>query len=209
VRAYEPLLRAHARGRLLDLGCGPVPYFGIYGVQIRSCVCIDWPQSGYGSRHVDAFADLNRSLPLRSGAFDTVLLTDVLEHIARPHALLREIARVLAPDGVLVLASPFLYGLHEQPHDYYRYTEFALRRLCEESDLEVISLAPYGGARDVVLDILAKHLAFSPALAAIATGAGRLLSWPLRPLARRTADRFPLGYCLVARLPAAAPSTSA
>lgn len=209
VRAYEPLLRMHARGRLLDLGCGPAPLFGIYGGQIRACTCVDWPRSGYGSRHVDAFADLSRPLPIRTAAFDTVLLTDVLEHIARPEALMQEIARVLAPDGRLVLTTPFLYGLHEQPHDYYRFTEFALRRFCAESGLEVVSLAPYGGATDVVLDLIAKHLAFSARLATLATTAGRLLTRPFRHLARRTAARFPLGYCLVARRPSASPSSPA
>jgi len=199
VRAYEPMLKGHARGRLLDLGCGPVPFYGIYGESVRSCTCIDWPQSGYGSRHVDAFADLNRPLPLRDDVFDTVLLTDVLEHIARPEPLMREIARVLAPGGVLLLATPFLYGLHEEPHDYHRYTEFALRRLCDEAGLEVVSLDPYGGAPDVVIDLVAKHLAFSRVFAALGTGLARVLAFPFRGLARRTERRFPLGYCLVAR----------
>jgi hypothetical protein len=98
-----------------------------------------------------------------------------------------------------VLTTPFLYWLHEKPHDYFRLTEFALRRFCDEAGLEVVSLDTYGGAPDVVIDIVAKHLAFSGLLAATATGLLRAFAFPFRGLARRTERNFPLGYCLVAR----------
>jgi SAM-dependent methyltransferase len=199
IRHVAPVLQRHCRGRLLDLGCGLVPYYGIYRDGVASCVCVDWPLTGHESAHLDVHADLNVALPLRDDAFDTVLLTDVIEHIARPAELVAEIARVLAPGGTLVLTTPFLYWLHEKPHDYFRLTEFALRRLCDDAGLEVVSLETYGGAADVVIDIVAKHLAFSGLLAATATGLLRALAFPFRGLARRTERNFPLGYCLVAR----------
>lgn len=199
IRHVAPVLERHCRGRLLDLGCGLVPYYGIYAPRIEASVCVDWPQTGHASVHLDVHADLNAALPLRTDAFDTVLLTDVLEHIARPAELVAEIARVLRPGGTLVATTPFLYWLHEQPHDYYRYTEFALRRFCDEAGLEVFSLDTYGGAIDVVIDIVAKHLAFSELLTAIGTGLLRALAFPFRGLAHRTERNFPLGYCLVAR----------
>ena len=136
---------------------------------------------------------------MRDATFDTVLLTDVLEHIVRPAALVREIARVLRPCGTLVLTTRCLYRLHEQPHDYHRYTEFARRRFCDEAGLDVVSLEPHGGAPDVILDILVKHLAFSAVLVAVVTDLGRMVTLPLRRLARRSERNFPLGYCLVAR----------
>ncbi len=45
------------------------------------------------------------ALPLRSGSFDLVLCTQVIEHLADPSAGLRELARVLAPCGVLVVST--------------------------------------------------------------------------------------------------------
>ena len=73
------------------------------------------------------------TLPFRDGAFDTVLSVQVLEHTPRPAALVAEMARVLAPDGILILTAPFQFRLHEQPHDYFRYSPYGLRQLCADA----------------------------------------------------------------------------
>jgi SAM-dependent methyltransferase len=200
VRAYEPAIRAHARGLLLDLGCGLVPCHGIYRDLVSASVCVDWPGSDHASRHVDVFADLNAGLPLASACADSVLLTDVLEHLAEPGHLLAEVARLLRPGGHLVLAVPFLYWIHEPPHDYFRYTEFALRRLCAQAGLEVVSLEAYGGGPEVLLDVMAKLLAGSKTLLALHLAASRALLRLgfVRRLSRRSRAALPLGYCLVA-----------
>jgi SAM-dependent methyltransferase len=186
VRAVEPAIRAHARGRLLDL--------------VSASVCVDWPGSHHASRHVDVFADLNAGLPLASSCADSVLLSDVLEHLAEPGHLLAEVARLLRPGGHLVLAVPFLYWIHEPPHDYFRYTEFALRRLCARAGLDVVSLEAYGGGPEVLLDVMAKLLAGSRTLLALhlAASRGLLRLGFVRRLSRRSRAALPLGYCLVA-----------
>jgi len=126
---YEKLLRENARGRMLDCGCGKVPFYQMYREHISALTCIDWNDTG----HSDLTVDLSGPLPFESGSFDTVLLSDVLEHIARPEGLINELARVLAPSGSLILTVPFLYHVHEAPHDYHRYTRFALQKLCDDS----------------------------------------------------------------------------
>ncbi len=141
------MIRAHARGRLLDLGCGAVPLYGMYRDLVSEITCVDWPNSLHNSSHVDISADLHGPLPLSDAAFDTVLLTDVLEHMAEPKGLMREVARVLAPGGKILVGVPFLYWLHEEPHDYYRFTKFALRRMLDESGLEVLEIDAYGAPR--------------------------------------------------------------
>ena len=64
---------------------------------------------------------------------------------------MRGLARVLRPGGKLLLCVPFFYWIHEEPHDYYRYTEFALARFCELSELKIICLEAYGGLPEVLL----------------------------------------------------------
>ena len=71
-------------------------------------------------------------------------------------------ARLLKPDGKLILGVPFLYWLHEEPHDYYRYTEFALDRFCQLSGLRLVELTPYGGLPEVFIDMSSKCLALFP-----------------------------------------------
>jgi SAM-dependent methyltransferase len=206
IRAYEPLLREHTRGHVLDLGCGLVPYFAIYRENAERITCVDWPTSFHDNPHVDVHADLNAGLPFRDELFDTVLLTDVLEHIARPGPLVREVGRVLAPGGRVVITVPFFHGLHEEPHDYYRYTSHALRRFCDEAGLHVLHLEPFGGSPEVIMDLVVKNLVFSRLLTRVMSRAFGWLSRRgfMQRLSRRSAGVYPLGYCLVAqRAPAA------
>lgn len=198
---YERAIRAHARGRLLDLGCGMVPFYGMYKDHVTENVCIDWAHSLHANPHLDVVADLNQPFPLPDATFDTVLCSDVLEHIAEPAAFLREAARVLKPGGTLLLMVPFFYWIHEQPHDYYRYTEFALRRLLTQAGLAVDSIEAYGGYPDVLVDLLCKGVArrswLVKPLVAIATPltrAGFLRRWR-----ERSSATFPLGYVAVAQ----------
>lgn len=199
--AYVAALRTHARGRLLDAGCGDVPHFGLYRDLVTEVVCVDWPGSSHGRRHVDAWLDLSRPLPLAAGQFDTVLLADVLEHLPYPAALLAEVERVLAPDGTLLAMVPFLYWVHEAPHDYFRYTEYALRRLCTDAGLAVHSVQAYGGYPDVLLDLLGRGFVRSQLLGRLLGRAldGLAHMGPYAALRARTSHAFPLGYVLVAK----------
>lgn len=201
VAHYEPIIRKFSKGRLLDCGCGACPYYGIYRDHVTAVVCTDWPDSGHTGRHVDAMADLNAPLPFASEVFDSVLLTDVLEHIAEPQRLVSEVGRVLRPGGYVMIATPFFYWLHEQPNDYVRLTEHALRRYCNQAGTTVIHLSRYGGLPDVFLDLINKSVAGRGAVsrffATAARGASRI---PLYGRLRvRTETSFPLGYFVVAQ----------
>jgi len=205
---YDAALAHYARGRLADLGCGKVPLYGVYRHLVTSVTCVDWAASPHGALHLDREADLGAELPFADASFDTVILSDVLEHVPEPALLWRETARLLGAGGHALVNVPFLYGVHEAPHDYFRYTEFALRRFAERAGLQVLVLEPVGGSLDVLADLLAKHLAQLPlagrglaaAVQAVAQAVGR--TGPGRRLAAKTAPRFPLGYFMVCRCPA-------
>lgn len=206
---YDRHLKAFASGRLVDLGCGKVPLYAAYRELATEIVCVDWENSAHGNRHVDVACDLTQSLPFADGRFDTVILSDVLEHVPEPERLWREIARILAANGKLLLNVPFLYGVHEQPHDYYRYTEFALRRHAEAAGLAVLRLEPIGGAPEVLADLAAKtfllHLPHAGAWLARSIQAFAGLFRRMRigaHLSAATSRGFPLGYFMVAQKPA-------
>lgn len=93
VRAVEMCITKYARGRLLDLGCGAAPLYGLYRERVEEVVCVDWPSSQHDTQYVDLFADLGDTIPYPSNSFDTILSTSVLEHIARPDKIWAEIAR--------------------------------------------------------------------------------------------------------------------
>ena len=213
---FDAYLRQYARGRLIDLGCGTVPLYAAYEPFITENVCVDWGGTTHSSLYVDQECDLAGDLPFANCDFDTIILSDVLEHIPQPEGLWREMARILAPGGRVLLSVPFLYWVHEAPHDYYRYTEFALRRFAHQVGLKILVLRPLGGAPEVLADVLAKNLLmYLPVVgkwcaAAIQGGTRALVGTRLgRRLSDGTAAAFPIGYFLVAEKPDTVTSAAA
>lgn len=200
---YENAIRTHARGRLLDMGCGSVPLYQSYRDLVSENICVDWESAPDLNLYLDQKLDLTKPLPFESATFDTILLTDVLEHIPEPLNLMNEISRLLRPGGKLILGVPFLYCLHEVPHDYYRYTEFALQHLCQLSGLHIFELERYGGLPEVIFDLISKGLNFLPRPIAVTlrplhTVASLICrTSPVRKLSERSKLSFPSGYVLI------------
>ena len=156
--AYHCNLPQHAKGRLLDLGCGKVPLFLAYKDHVTRITCVDWANTLHKNEHLDCECDLTQPLPFQDGEFNTIILSDVLEHISQPELLWKEMSRILAVRGRILLNVPFYYWLHEQPHDYYRYTEFALRRFVDGAGLRLLQLDSLGGAPEIMADIFSKNI---------------------------------------------------
>jgi len=189
----------------LDLGCGKVPLYEAYRAFVTDIVCVDWGNTLHKNEHLDCEVDLTQHLPFKNREFDTIILSDVLEHIPVPEELWKEMARILSPNGTILISVPFYYWLHEEPHDYYRYTEFALRRFVDLCDLRLVELQSIGGAPEVLADIFAKNIVRLPKL-------GRPLSlfaqWLTSvfvdttfggKVSESTGRSFPLGYFLIAQ----------
>lgn len=201
---YQINLREYARGRLLDLGCGKVPLYIAYKEYITDNICVDWKNTLHKNEYLDFEFDLTKELPFDDNEFDTIILSDVLEHIPQPDKLWKEMYRILSTNGKLIINVPFYYWLHERPHDYYRYTEFALKRFVDESGFNIVRLKSIGGSPEVLADILAKHIQFIPLIgphlaicvqyiiaAFVKTAFGNKISC-------KTSEAFPYGYFLVA-----------
>ena len=94
---------------------------------------------------VDVILNDAASLPFADASFATVLCTQVLEHVEDPHRLLTEACRVLRPEGHLILTCPFIWALHERPHDYLRFSEYWLRKTLAEAGFAVEVLEAQGG----------------------------------------------------------------
>lgn len=129
-----------AGGNVLDIGCADCAirnalklaenYFGL-----------DYPATAsalYGTRP-DVYGNAS-ALPFSAASFDTVLMLDVLEHVADPVAATREASRVLHSGGRLLLTIPFAYPLHDQPHDYQRLTYHGLVHMLTESGFTSITI---------------------------------------------------------------------
>lgn len=201
---YTHAIPTYSTGDLADLGCGKAPLLGAYRRYSSSVLLADWANSLHDNPLLDEVVDLSQPLAmLESNSFNTVILSDVLEHIAEPANLLREISRILRPGGHMIMNVPFLYWIHEAPHDYYRYTSHALERLATQADFDVVELVQLGGWVEVTADLWSKFLVrahLSPVAAAIQRVVVAFDRTSIgRKLAEKSGAFTPIGYGMVAR----------
>jgi len=132
--------RASVNGVVLDLGCGNQPYRLWLDDLGGRVVAVDAaPDLAVSARGMAA------CIPLRSQCVDTVLATEVLEHVEDPDTTVREMFRVLRPGGLALVTIPFMYPTHEAPYDFRRFTYLGLEATCEDAGFEVQDVAAKGG----------------------------------------------------------------
>ena len=122
--------------RVLDVGCGTQPYRSRFPQ--ASFVGIDVEVSGRSAdaKQPDVYFD-GLHIPFANDEFGLVMCIEVLEHAIEPTVLLSEMQRVLRPGGRLVLSTPFMWGEHEAPFDFRRYSANGLRRVVEQAGFRV------------------------------------------------------------------------
>ena len=134
----------HFKGRLIDIGCGTKRYAPVLAGIVTEHVGVDHAASPVGSAGPDIIASAYE-IPVPDGSFDSALMTEVLEHLEDPVAALRECRRVLRPGGRVLITVPFIWHLHEEPRDFFRYSGYGLEAIAAQADLEVLETAPLGG----------------------------------------------------------------
>lgn len=134
-------------GSFLDVGCGKMPY--------REFICSNSKVTNYTGLDIETAIDYGGpkpnvywdgiTMPFKKNSFDCAMATEVFEHCPDPALTMTEICKVLKPDGVLFFTVPFLWPLHEIPHDEFRYTPFSLKRLLQQSGFSDIEIKATGG----------------------------------------------------------------
>ena len=138
-------------GVMLDAGCGQKPYAPLFK-RVSKYIGMEYaPGSGYRGNSADVYGD-GAAIPLATASVDSVLCTEVLEHVPDPDAVVREIARVLKPGGVVVCTAPFAYPVHDQYY-FYSYSPSTVATLMKRHGLEVVRSQPLSGT-GVTLAIL-------------------------------------------------------
>jgi len=164
-RALREAASQYVKGRCLDAGAGRMAYRRVLEEFCETYESLDIePRDGI--THV---ADLEET-GLPDEQYDSIFCTQVLHHVRDPRRALVEMARCLKPGGRLILTVPHLSWLHNEPHDYWRFTVHGIRHLLRQAGLEEIRIEPLGG--------LISFLAYAPSTVALA------VLWQVRPLFR-------------------------
>lgn len=117
-------------GIVLDYGCGGSPYREM--VHCDKYLRADYVDCG----GIDIIIGQDGRMDLPDGSCDTILSTQVLEHVFSPGDYLAEAFRVLRPGGKLILTTHGIWEDHGCPYDFWRWTADGLRRVLDASSFE-------------------------------------------------------------------------
>jgi SAM-dependent methyltransferase len=172
-------------GNILDYGCGQKPYADLFaacdnyvGIDLRNYSAnLDMhtgaPDYFFGKDYFKNF-----KLPFASDKFDHCVSFQVLEHHIKPHLMIAEIARVTKKGGLLLLTAPFLGGLHEEPHDYQRFTKYGLIALLNEHGYEVKYIKEQGSLFSTAAMLMNEYWGYRTSLGGIRRRVAHLIYAP-------------------------------
>jgi SAM-dependent methyltransferase len=119
---------------VLDAGAGISPYRSLF--QHARYESADFQQVDKAYAPATYVCDLMK-IPVETARFDFIIFNQVMEHLPEPKLVLAEFHRVLKDDGKMIYTGPLFYEEHEQPYDFYRYTQFGLRHLFNSARFEI------------------------------------------------------------------------
>jgi len=128
-----------AKGYLVDVGCGKKPFKDLFK-NTQGYIGIDITAESKADLVCDVL-DIKLKFPVA----DSVLCTQVIEHVERPEKLIEEIFRISKPGAICILTAPFLARIHGAPYDYFRFTKFGLEYIFKKKGFKIIVLEEIGG----------------------------------------------------------------
>ena len=152
-------------GNLLDIGCGKMPYknYILEHSNVKSYIGLDIETAlKYDKAVKPDYTWDGVTMPFKDSSFHCAIATEVLEHCPEPEVVLNEVFRVLKPGSIFFFTVPFLWNLHEVPHDEYRYTPFSLERHLKNSNFKNIQLTATGGWHASMAQMLGLWVRRSP-----------------------------------------------
>jgi len=131
-------------GKLIDIGCGVKPWDFIVAPYIQEHIGVDYEGTLHGLEHADLIGTAY-DIPIADETFDCAICTAVLEHLEEPFEAIMECKRVLKPGGTAIYSIPFIWHLHEEPRDFYRYSGFGIHYLFQKAGFKILELKALSG----------------------------------------------------------------
>lgn len=132
------------KGTLVDLGCGTAPYKDFFLYYSDKYIGVDWTNTLHDSQ-ADIVSNLNERIELPNNYADTVVSLSVMEHLCEPQIFVNESFRILKDSGVMIVQVPWMWWIHEDPYDFFRYTPYGLKYMFEKAGFKDIHIQPTTG----------------------------------------------------------------
>jgi SAM-dependent methyltransferase len=138
---------------VLDVGCGPKPYYPFFTAIASEYVGVDVVENPAAELRGTVEA-----LPVGDASFDLVLCTQVLEHSDDPAQAVRELRRVTAPGGRVLASTHGVQVYHPSPVDYWRWTHEGLRKLfADNAEWASLTVTPAVGTASTLAMLLGTY----------------------------------------------------
>ncbi len=150
---------------VLDAGAGSAPYKSLY--QHAQYESADFEQVDIKYYATSTYVCDLKSIPVENCRFDFVVFNQVMEHLPEPELVLNELNRVMKTGGKMIYSGPLFFEEHEQPYDFYRYTQFGLQHLFSQAGFEIERLdwlEGYFGTVAYQFNCMARYLPVRPSL---------------------------------------------
>ena len=165
------------RYRLLDVGCGEMPYLSLFDPHAREVVGLDNSENPHAS-----LVGAIEAIPVEDASFDVVLCAQVLEHVDDPALGIAELSRVTRPGGRVLLSTHGTMVYHPNPVDLWRWTGAGLERLLRENgDWASVTVSAGSGTASslamlnaIYLEHLLRRTPLRPVRGAVVAGLNRL-----------------------------------
>ena len=170
--------------RILDAGSG----YGLYALTLAergySVDAIDLEQERTDAlvarkkerpsldRRVKTYTGSITDLPFQNGSYDLIICSDVIEHIKDDAKAVSELARVLAPDGTMIITVPYHSKYNERiypmfGHERPGYNVEEMRNILAPHRLSIVEVSSYEYAFGRVLFRMFNAIHFAPLMAAL------------------------------------------
>lgn len=184
--------------RVLDAGAGASkyrPYFSHCRYETQDFCQYKGPLVKY-LQPVDYVCDITQ-IPVANASFDSIVCTEVLEHVIDPISVLREFSRILKPNGILLLTAPQASQVHMEPYHFYGgFTHYWYRHWLPTCGFEIDTIDAQGGPGRVAWQGLQTYYMNWRTIEQRLRGVRRAISFLLR-----MSVKIPIHYVLPRILP--------
>ena len=152
--------------KVLDVGAGSAPYRHLFthcNYKTHDFKKLDKNQLLFkkGYSQIDIVSDIT-SLPIKDDEYDVIICTEVMEHIPFPIKSLKEMTRVLKPNGKILLTAPQGSFIHQEPYHFYGgYTKYFYEKFLTENNYKDIQIEENKGFYFFIFQELLRYVKLS------------------------------------------------